>query len=155
MIVSVVVGPAMGVISARSGRRRPLVTLAASLIVAAAWVVFFLPDTPRGYVAVIVMNIVLPGLAPVANFGFDTVREEVDRRFTATATGLSNMGGFTAGMIASQAVGLILDASAQGGTYTWNDFRVAWFFAVGGVWVVGVIGLLLSRSAMIRWRKAQ
>jgi MFS family permease len=152
MLMSVAVGPVMGIISARAGRQRPLVTLVATVVVAVGWVVFFLPDAPRGFAAIIVMNILLPGLAPVANFGFDTVREEVDRRFTATATGLSNMGGFTAAMVASQLVGVILDASAGGGDYTWNDFRLAWFLAVGSVWVVGVIGLLVSRSAMVRWR---
>jgi MFS family permease len=155
MLVSVAVGPVMGIISARAGRQRPLVTLVSTVIVAVCWVVFFLPDAPRGYAAIIIMNIVLPGLAPVANFGFDTVREEVDRRFTATATGLSNMGGFTAAMVASQVVGFILDASSHGADYTWDDFRLAWFSAVGGVWIIGVVGLLVSRAAMARWRNRQ
>jgi MFS family permease len=155
MLVSVAVGPVMGIISARAGRQRPLVTLVSTVIVAVCWVVFFLPDAPRGYAAILIMNIVLPGLAPVANFGFDTVREEVDRRFTATATGLSNMGGFTAAMVASQVVGFILDASSHGADYTWDDFRLAWFSAVGGVWIIGVVGLLVSRAAMARWRNRQ
>ncbi|HIW92839.1 MAG TPA: MFS transporter [Candidatus Corynebacterium avicola] len=154
MLVSVVVGPFAGIISARAGRNRSLVTLAATLIVAASWVVFFLPDAPRGFVAILVLNIILPGLAPVANYGFDTVREEVDRRFTATATGLSNMGGFTAAMIASQLVGLVLDYSADGDTYDWGDFRIAWC-AMGLVWALGIVGLLVSRAKMVRWRNAK
>lgn len=152
MVVSVLVGPLAGIISARSGRRRPFVALGATVVVALSWVVFFLPDAPRGFAAVIAMNIILPAMGPVANFGFDTVREEIDRRFTATATGLSNMGGFVAAMVASQAVGFILDASSDSGDYTWDDFRYAWFVAVGAVWVVGVVGLLVSRRAMTRWR---
>lgn len=155
MVVSVLVGPVMGVISARAGRGRPTVALVATLLVALGWVVFFLPASPRGYTAVILMNVLLPGLAPVANFGFDTVREEVDRCFTATATGLSNMGGFIAAMVASQAVGFILDASADGAAYTWEDFRLAWLVAVGTVWVIGVVGLLVSRAVMARWRRRQ
>jgi MFS family permease len=155
MVVSVLVGPLAGIISARAGRGRPLVALGATVLVAVSWVVFFLPDAPRGYAAIIIMNIVLPGLAPVANFGFDTVREEVDRRFTATATGLANMGGFTAAMVASQVVGFILDASADGAEYAWGDFRLAWFFAVGVVWIIGVVGLVISRAAMARWRTRQ
>nr|WP_156980178.1 MFS transporter [Corynebacterium terpenotabidum] len=155
MVVSVIAGPFMGVISARAGRGRPLVALAATVIVAVCWVVFFLPDAPRGYAAIIAMNVVVAALAGVANMGFDTVREEVDRRFTATATGLSNMGGFTAAMVASQVVGFLLDASAHGQNYTWGDFRLAWFTAVGAVWILGVIGLILSRAAMVRWRAGQ
>lgn len=155
MVVSVVVGPVAGIISARAGRGRPVVALGATVIVAVCWVVFFLPDAPRGFAAIVAMNIILPGMAPVANFGFDTVREEVDRRFTATATGLSNMGGFTAAMIAAQVVGFILDASSDGADYAWEDFRLAWFVAVGSVWVIGVVGLIASRAAMARWRARQ
>ncbi|MGO1949228.1 MAG: MFS transporter [Mycobacteriaceae bacterium] len=154
MVVSVLVGPIMGIISARAGRRRPEVALVATIIVAATWVVFFAAGDPRGLVAVAIVNIIVPGLAPVANYGFDTVREEVDRRFTATATGLSNMGGFVAGMIASQAVGVVLDITSDGGDYTWGDFRVAWC-ALGAVWLVGIVGLLVSRVKMKRWRATQ
>ncbi len=155
MVVSVLVGPAWGVISARAGRRRPLVAMVATVLVALGWVVFFLPDAPRGFAAMVAMNILVPGLAPVANVGFDTVREEVDRRFTATATGLSNMGGFVAAMVASQVVGFVLDASSHGADYSWGDFRLAWLTGVGVVWGVGVIGLLISRAAMVRWRARQ
>ncbi|MGP9725239.1 MFS transporter [Corynebacterium sp. AOP40-9SA-29] len=151
MVVSVLVGPVMGVISGRAGRRRPEVALVATLIVASTWVVFFLSPDPRGLVAVAVVNIIVPALAPVANYGFDTVREEVDRRFTATATGLSNMGGFFAAMIAAQAAGLVLDAVSDGGDYTWADFRIAWC-ALGVVWLFGIVGLLISRVKMQRWR---
>lgn len=151
MVVSVVLGPVMGVISGRARRRRPEVTLVATLIVATTWAVFFMSPDPRGLVAVAVVNVIVPGLAPVANYGFDTVREEVDRRFTATATGLSNMGGFLAAMVAAQAAGLVLDAVSDGGDYTWGDFRLAWC-ALGVVWVFGIVGLLVSRVKMQRWR---
>ncbi|MEJ6548739.1 MULTISPECIES: MFS transporter [unclassified Corynebacterium] len=154
MVVSVLVGPVMGVISARAGRRRPEVVMVATLVVAASWVVFFLSPDPRSFVAVAVINVIVPALAPAANYGFDTVREEVDRRFTATATGLSNMGGFLAAMVAAQAAGFVLDAVSDGGDYTWADFRVAWC-ALGVVWVVGFIGLLVSRVTMQRWRMVE
>lgn len=152
MVVSVLVGPLWGIVSARAGRDRPVVALVATTVVALGWVVFLLPDAPRGFAAVIALNILLPGLAPVANVGFDTVREEVDRRFTATATGLSNMGGFLAAMVASQVVGFVLDASSTGHDYTWVDFRLAWLTGVGPVWIVGVVGLLISHRAMLRRR---
>lgn len=154
MVVSVLVGPVLGVISARAGRRRPEVVVVATLLVAASWVVFFASPDPRSLVAVAVVNVIVPGLAPAANYGFDTVREEVDRRFTATATGLSNMGGFLAAMIAAQAAGFVLDAVSDGGDYTWSDFRTAWC-ALGVVWCIGFIGLLVSRVTMQRWRAAE
>lgn len=153
MVVSVIIGPVMGVVSARAGRRRPEVVLVATVIVAATWVIFFISPDPRGLVAVAVVNIIVPVFAPVANYGFDTVREEVDRRFTATATGLSNMGGFVAAMLAAQAVGVVLDLTSDG-AYTWNDFRVAWC-TLGVVWLAGVIGLLVSRRTMLRRQRGQ
>jgi hypothetical protein len=52
-------------------------------------------------------------------------------------------------------VGFILDASADGAEYAWGDFRLAWFFAVGVVWIIGVVGLVISRAAMARWRTRQ
>ncbi|MGV0868420.1 MFS transporter [Corynebacterium kalidii] len=154
MVVSVLVGPVLGVISARAGRRRPEVVIVATLAVAVSWVVFFASPDPRSLVAVAVVNVIVPGLAPAANYGFDTVREEVDRRFTATATGLSNMGGFLAAMVAAQAAGFVLDAVSDSGDYTWSDFRTAWC-ALGVVWCIGFIGLLVSRVTMQRWRAAE
>lgn len=154
MAVSVIIGPVMGMVSARAGRRRPEVVLVAAVVVAVTWTVFFIAPDPRSLVAVAVVNVIVPGLAPVANFGFDTVREEVDRRFTATATGLSNMGGFTVAMVAAQVVGLVLDVSSDGEAYTWQDFRVAWF-ALALVWLFSIAGLLVSRSGISRWRARQ
>ena len=79
------------------------------------------------------------------------MREAVDRRALATGTGLSNMGGFLAAMMAAQGIGLLLDASSDGRAYQWADFRVAWI-AIVVVWVMGMAGLI---TAMIARRRIE
>ena len=109
---------------------------------------FFASATPRGLAAIVVVNVIVALCASSANYGFDNVREGVSREVVATATGLANMGGFLAGMAASQGIGVVLDISSAGGEYTWGDFQVA-ALAAGVVWAVGVIGLLIASA----WRK--
>ena len=94
-------------------------------------------------------------LSPLANLGFDSVREECKREYVATATGLANMGGWIAGMIASQCIGIYLTIAAPNGDYTWAEFRVGWFIVLG-VWCVGLVGVWLTRPKTLRpmfcWR---
>lgn len=148
-ICTVSIGPLLGMVSSRLGARRELGALTFTLIIGVTWIIFFMSDTPRGLLAIIIVNIIIAISTPAANFGFDHVREQLDRKFVATGTGLSNMGGFLSGMLAAQLVGVLLDWSSQGATYGWQDFRIAWM-AVIAVWALGVLGLLVSRSAMLR-----
>lgn len=68
-----------------------------------------------------------------------------------TATGLANVGGFLATMIAAQAMGVVLDVISPSTEYSWAQFRLAWL-APAAVWLVGFLGLLLSRRAIARSR---
>lgn len=146
---TVLVGPLLGVASARFGAHRMRLAVVLGLLLMLMWVWFLLPASPRGLVAVLLLNIGMAALTPMSNYGFDSVRENLDRRVLATGTGLSNMGGFVAAMIAAQGIGLLLDYSADGGTYGWGDFRFAWL-ALGAVWAAGFLGLLASRRALRR-----
>ena len=95
------------------------------------------------------------GLAtPVSNFGFDTIREEMPRSIVASGTGLGNMGGFFTGMISAQLIGLLLDAAAPDGNYTWGDFRYAWVAAFI-LWGMLLAGLFTSRYYVVRGRRAR
>lgn len=144
-VVIVATGPVLGIISARAGRNRIITAAVFSAIVMATWAVFFIPTDPRSAAAIIAVNCILAALTPVSNYGFDHVREAVDRRVLATGTGMANMGGFIAGMLGFQGFGLLLDhaSAARGaaGDYTWQDFRLA-ALAVVAVWACGMIGLI-------------
>ena len=146
----IIAGPLMGMVSARTGRDRIKVVVAIAFINMAVWVVFLAPSNPPAYWAIIVVNILMAGLGAMSNFGFDSVREEVDRKVLATGTGLANMGGFVATMLAAQGVGFLLDIAAPDGNYTWETFRIGWL-AVVGVWVIGFVGLLVAKRAAARF----
>lgn len=150
-VASVAAGPLMGMASARFGARRGTLTVVISVILMGMWLVFLIPDTPRGLAAIVALNIAMAALSSASGLGFDSVREAVDRRALATGTGLSNMGGFLAAMMAAQGIGLLLDASSDGRAYQWADFRVAWI-AIVVVWVMGMAGLI---TAMIARRRIE
>lgn len=148
-IAVITTGPLMGVISARVGDKRFHVTLIIACLDMILWGVLFAQSTPPGMGAVIALNIGLGALAPMSNLGFDSVREHVDRKGLATGTGLANMGGFIATMIAAEGIGILLDHHAHGASYSWADFRFAWL-AVLAMWAIGTIGLIASQFAVRR-----
>ena len=91
------------------------------------------------------MMILMALSSPSSNYGFDQIRETLDRNVVATATGLANMGGFTAGMIAAQIFGIMLDKHSGGTAFVWGDFRYA-ALAVLVVWTIGLLGILITRG---------
>lgn len=148
-LASVAVGPIVGLLSARFYNRRMQIVMIFSITGWLGWLWFF-TSAPTGVLwAACLMNIVMGFTGPVANLGFDSVREKVDRRFVATGTGLANMGGWIAGMIGAQAVGVLLNLRAPDGNYGWSDFGVAWI-AVAAVWACGFCGMWLTRDRNVR-----
>ncbi|QDQ21400.1 MFS transporter [Corynebacterium glutamicum] len=140
----VVSAPIIGIISARLGYRRDVVAIALSFVQAAVWLVFLASDAPRGLMAIILVNIVMGLTTAASGYGFDTIRERLDRKILAAGTGLANMGGFLSSMVAAQVMGFLLDHSAHGSTYTWVDFRFG-FLAILVTWAVGVTGFVVAR----------
>lgn len=148
-LASVAVGPIVGLLSARFYNRRMQIVMVFSITGWLGWLWFFTSALTGVLWAACLMNIVMGFTGPVANLGFDSVREKVDRRFVATGTGLANMGGWVAGMIGAQAVGVLLNLRAPDGNYDWSDFGVAWI-AVATVWACGFCGMWLSRDRNVR-----
>lgn len=137
-------GVLVGFLSARLGRSRWKAIVVGTSLGAAAWLLFFISPEPRTAAAAFVMNVVMGVVSPLANIGFDSVREECRREFVATATGLANMGGWLAGMAANQAMGVYLTLAAPNGEYTWAEFRFGWFVVLG-VWALGLVGVVATR----------
>ncbi|MDU0479210.1 MFS transporter [Staphylococcus chromogenes] len=147
-VANVLIGPFHGILSARFGARRELLTIGFAMVIAASFLWLFASASPRGWWAIAVVSILLGALGPSANYGFDSVREKLPYHVVTTGTGLANMGGFTAAMLASQGVGILLDHHAEG-TPSWHDFAFAWG-AVAAVWTVAILGLVAARYAVRR-----
>lgn len=150
-IATVIGGPITGVISARLGRRRDLFGLGVAAVQAVLWVLLFFPEEPsdNAFLVVSVITFASALITPVANYAFDTVRENLDRSILVAGTGFANMGGFTASMLATQLLGFMLDYHADGSGYTWGDFRFAWL-AVAIVWAIGMVGYVISLGIVRR-----
>ncbi|MCG7229461.1 MFS transporter [Corynebacterium minutissimum] len=140
-VCMVLVGPLHGKISSRASGYRPWLALGFVAVNITVWVVFFL--TGGSYLSLFILISLVSLCTPVANYGFDIVRENLDRTVVATATGLGNMGGFISSMLGAQLFGVALDHLGHGPDYPMADFRLA-AFAVLGVWCVGIVGVLIT-----------
>ncbi|MGV0388827.1 MFS transporter [Corynebacterium sanguinis] len=147
-------GPCLAPLSGRTGENRDLAAALVASLHCVAWIIFFASPTSRGFGALIVLAVIMGLATPVSNFGFDTIREEMPRSIVASGTGLGNMGGFFTGMISAQLIGLLLDAAAPDGNYTWGDFRYAWVAAFI-LWGMLLAGLFTSRYYVVRGRRAR
>ncbi|KHO29187.1 MFS transporter [Corynebacterium minutissimum] len=140
-VCMVLVGPLHGKISSRASGYRPWLALGFVAVNISVWVVFFLAG--GSYLSLFILISLVSLCTPVANYGFDIVRENLDRTVVATATGLGNMGGFISSMLGAQLFGVALDHLGHGPDYPMADFRLA-AFAVLGVWCVGIVGVLIT-----------
>src|SRR5699024_4419531 len=70
-----------------SGRHRDLSAFFLSLMHLLAWLWFFSSPSPRGLAVIIAMMVLMALSSPSSNYGFDQIRETLDRNVVATATG--------------------------------------------------------------------
>lgn len=147
---TIAIGLLMGDLVGRYPVRRSrivLLTVSASTLV---WATVLLPGTPRPFWQLVVLAVVSGAGAAACAIGFDFARTFLPHAHLGTATGLVNVGGYSASVLAILAVGLILDLSEPSGDYDLSDFRLA--FAVGQtpLLLVGVAGVLVSRHYVRR-----
>ena len=83
--------------------------------------------------------------------GFDFARTFNPSATLGTAQGMVNMGGFIASLLVMQAMGVILGAT---GGYSFESFRLAWTVQYA-VWVLAVIGILITRHKARRLLRAE
>ncbi|PPG62458.1 MFS transporter [Rathayibacter sp. AY2B7] len=149
VIAGIVVGPVLGVLTARHPMRRSNLVLGIVSAMAAAWTVVLLwPGVPPYWLVVLLLIVVGAG-GPGSMIGFDFARTFNPSRSLGAANGVVNVGGFLASFTMMFAIGLILDALAGPGasseqTYSLEHFRLAWcvqYVVVGA----GVVGLVVAR----------
>lgn len=138
-----------GVLSGRWSSSRSTIVMVTALVSLGTWVVGL--TLPSVVVAAFLTSTVLGFTGPFSGVGFDVARSLHLPTRWGTCTGVVNMGGFTATIIAVQLVGVVLDA--VGGQRTAADFRLA-IASTLVVWIVGMVGLLVSRRATRRHVRA-
>ena len=149
---ALVVGPILGILTARFPLRRSNIVLSIVACMAVVWTVLLLwPGTPPVWLVVILLVVIGAG-GPGSLIGFDFARTSNPMHALGSANGFVNVGGFAASFVMIYLVGVILDWHNRltgTGLYTLNGFRMA--FAVQYV-VVGA-GVLFLISARRRTRR--
>jgi sugar phosphate permease len=153
MVVSgMLVGPILGLLTARYPLRRSSIVLGIVIAMAIAWgIVLAWPGRPPVW-SVIVLVVVIAIGGPGSLIGFDFARTFNPLRSLGSANGIVNVGGFLASFIMMFVIGILLDSfnRATGGTsaptslYSLAGFRIAFliqYIVVG----TGVAFLIVAR----------
>lgn len=144
MVAGLVFGPLVGLFAARFPvRRSNLVVLLAGGMIAAWTIVLLWPGVPPLWLVVCLLA--STGCTTIAsNIGFDFARTFNPHHSYGSASGIVNVGGFTASFTAMLVIGVVLDASAAGGAREWNDYRLA-FWTFPAMAALGAAGVLVAR----------
>jgi MFS family permease len=148
VLTGLVVGPVLGILTARFPMRRSNLVLGITALLGAVWAVVLLwPGIPPVWL-IVVLTITMGIGGPGSLIGFDFARSFNPIRSLGSANGIVNVGGFSAAFVTMFLIGVLLDVQFDTGLspvlYDVDAFRRA--FAVQYLVVgVGVVMLLRAR----------
>lgn len=150
VVCGMAIGPVLGALAGRWPYRRSVPTLAIVASTAGAWtlVLAWPGRAPLALLVLLVLAMATNG--PGSMVGFDYARTENAPERIGSATGIVNVGGFTASLTAILLIGVVLDALSPGGgreTATLGDFRIAMSVQYL-LWAIGVAGVLRARRRL-------
>ena len=156
---AIVAGPGFGRFVSKHPMRRSAMVLLIALATALAWAaVLVLPErAPLWLLAVLVVVLAVGG--PGSMIGFDFARTFNPSHRIGTATGIVNVGGFIAALVAIYLIGLVLDllyasGFSGGDLYGLAPFRIALsvqFVLLG----LGTVLILVTRRKVRRQMASQ
>lgn len=149
-VCTILVGPVLGDLVGRYPARRSSIVIFIVSATVVVWVATLLPSTPRSFWQLTALAVVSAAGLAGCTIGFDFARTSVPHSHLGTATGLVNMGGYLATVLAILLVGLVLDLSRPSGDYTLTDFRLAFSLGLTPLAVVGLTGVIVARRVVRR-----
>ena len=144
IFASGVVGPVLGQLTGAYPLRRSNLIFTILTATVIMWTVVLLWPGRAPLPVVVVLILVLSSNGPGSAVGFDFARSFNPAERLGAASGIVNMGGFTASLITIFAVGVILDVRAPSGRFGIADFKVAFAFQYV-LWAFGFLSLVRSR----------
>lgn len=146
VLTNLAYGPLLGWLVGRHPWHRSTAALVIVAAMAAAWAAVLLwpGDAPLWLLVVLILVVGAGG--PGSMVGFDVARTSNPGHRSASASGIINVGGFTASLLVIVAVGVVLDAFTPGGGsgYTPEAFR--WAMATQYLlWGLGTVQILRYR----------
>ncbi len=142
VISAIVAGPILGILTGRYPMRRSWLVLTIMVASALMWTIVLSRSDPSPLWLLTILVVVISVGGPGSVIGFDYARTSNPSSAMGTAQGMVNIGGFLASLIVIQVMGVIL---GHMGGYTFDGFRVAWMVQYP-VWVLGIIGVLVTRG---------
>ena len=147
VVVGMGLGPIMGDLSRRIPhlRSRALV-LPAIAVQATVWLIVIAWPGPAPIALLYLLAFALAMGGPASMIAFDHARTHNPAHRLSTATGITNVGGFLAALIAIFAIGLALDLQGAGtpSTYRLGAFRLAFLTQVP-LWMIGWTFIVIER----------
>lgn len=148
VVFGVLVGPVIGALSSRHPMHRSrLLVLPVIAIQAAGWLaVIMWPGTAPLWLLFVLAFAMSTG-GPGSMIGFDHARTFNPSHRLSTATGITNVGGFLAALLAILLIGITMDAQGAGTpeTYTLDAFRLAFLTQVP-LWFIGSLFIVIERK---------
>lgn len=148
-----ILGPVVGALAARHRRRRFHIGLTLNLLAAASWLLVLLWPGPAPLPVLVILAVGVGLDGPATALAFDFPRTYAPAERLGTATGVTNIGGFVAGLASILIIGVVLDAlsgGAVGGGYTLGQMRLA-MSTQFIIMAIGFIGLLVTYRRLRRW----
>ena len=147
VVVGMLVGPVLGDLSRRIPNQRSFALVMPAIVIQAlVWVVVIAwPAVPPTWLLYL-LAVALGLGGPASMIAFDHARAHNPANRLSTATGLANVGGFLAALIAVFLIGLALDLQGAGtpDTYTLEAFQLAFLTQVP-LWLVGTVMIVIER----------
>lgn len=140
-------GPVLGVLSEKTGRRKPILFLALCISLIGWLPILYLKDIPLWLIIVLFSLVGLASSAVVIGMAF--VKESVPATLAGTVSGVSNMGMEMGPMILQPAIGLVLawrwDGLTENGIRVYN--LTAYHMAFGLMIGLSFLGMLIIHFA--------
>lgn len=147
VVAAMASAPFLGELVARHPLRRSWLVLGIVGAAIAVWTaVLALPHSSPAWLLLLLVLVIAVG-GPGSMIAFDFARTFNPPNRLGTATGIVNVGGFLASLVTIMLVGLVLDLTGHGSTYSLAGFRVA-FSVQYVIWAIGLTGFLRARRAV-------
>lgn len=148
VVAGMLLGPLVGMLSARIPHLRSRALVLPTIgVQAVVWLVVIAWPEPAPIWLLIALALALATGGPASMIAFDHARTHNPSHRLSTATGITNVGGFLAGLVAILLIGIALDVLGAGTpeTYDLASFRLAFLTQVP-LWILGAAFIVVERK---------
>jgi MFS family permease len=141
VLSSIVIGPVIGVLTARHTLHRSWLILAVVAADVAIWTLILALPGPAPLWLLVVLVVTLAAGGPGSVVGLDIARTANPRLNIGVAQSIANLGGFLATLFVLAAMGAVMTVA---GGFTPEAFRMAWL-VMYPVWALAIVGIVVTR----------